>query len=127
MDKRGGEYHFFYVENCLSDSTEKVREGSLVCFRNFTGSKKFSGQERGERRSILHISVENLFSQSTEKLVDETFCTLENFWYPKMLSIKEGAGVTIFRRTFVVSHCNFTEELFCAVFWENSGGEKVYG
>ena len=37
--------------------------------------------------------------------VEEPFCVSENFWYRKMLGIREGAGITIFRQNgFVLQY-----------------------
>ena len=43
------------------------------------------------------------------------FCVSENFWYRKMLGIREGAGITIFRQNcFCLTVPNhFVQETFC--------------
>ena len=37
-------------------------------------------------------------------LVEEPFCVSENFWYRKIVGIREGAGITIFCQNCFVSH-----------------------
>ena len=63
-----------------------------------------------------------------KSFVKEPFCVSENFWYRKILGIREGAGITIFRQNcFCLTVPNrFAEETFCAVFQEISDSEKVY-
>ena len=38
-----------------------------------------------------------------KNFVEEPFCVSENFWYRKMLGIREGAGITIFCQNCFVS------------------------
>ena len=38
-----------------------------------------------------------------KNFVEEPFCVSENFWYRKMLGIREGAGITIFCQNYFVS------------------------
>ena len=38
-----------------------------------------------------------------KNFVEEPFCVSENLWYRKMLGIREGAGITIFRQNCFVS------------------------
>ena len=58
------------------------------------------------QRVILRFSVENFLSHKNfvpKNFVEKPFCVSENFWFRKMLGIREGAGITIFRQK-VLSH-----------------------
>ena len=47
--------------------------------------------------------LKNFCLTVSKKLVQEPLCVSENFWYRKMLGIREGAGFTIFRQNCFVS------------------------
>ena len=111
------------VENLLCHSTEKLRRGNL-CFRNFLVSKSVKdNRERGHHEfpsKICCLTVPKNF-------VGET-CVSENFWYRKMLRIREreGAGITTFCRKIVVSQYRKTSS-GKLVFQKGSGIAKFYG
>ena len=53
MDKRGeGRVSRFSVEKFLSHSAEKLRRGTLLCFRKFLVSKKFMDKRGGEYKDF---------------------------------------------------------------------------
>ena len=87
------------VEILSSHSTENLRRGNL-CFRKFLVSKNVKDKrERGH-----HDFPSKLCCLTVPKnFVGET-CVSENFWYRKMLRIRERGGcITTFCRNFVVS------------------------
>ena len=58
--------------------------------------------------------LENFCLTVPKNFVEEPFCVSENFWYRKMLGIREGAGITIFcQNSFVSLPKNFVEQPFC--------------
>ena len=59
--QRGGGVSRFSVEKFLSHSTEKLRWGTLLCFRKFLISKNVK-----DKGGVSRFSVEILLSHSTE-------------------------------------------------------------
>ena len=59
--------------------------------------------------SVLHakgyhdFQLKNFCLTAPKNFVEEPFCVSENFWYRKMLGIREGAGITIFCKKCFVS------------------------
>ena len=114
MAKRGEGVSRFLVENLLSHNTEKIRRGTLLCFRKLLVSKKFM-----DRRGEYHdLPSKACCLKVPKKFVDETFCVSEKFCngmlsktllcfklfrYRKMLQIREGAGIKMFQRNFLYS------------------------
>ena len=47
--------------------------------------------------------LQNFCLTVPKNFVEEPFCASESFWYRKMLGIREGAGITIFRQNCLVS------------------------
>ena len=95
---------WFSVEFFLSRSTEKLRRGTLLCCvsENFR-QRKSLWIKGGGREGISRFSVKNFCLTVPKNFVEETFCVSKNFWYRKMLGIREGAGITIFRQNYFVS------------------------
>ena len=62
-----------------------------------------------------------------KNFAEEPFCVSESFWYRKLLGIKEGAGITIFRQNcFCLTVPNHSlEEAFCVS--ERFGYRKMLG
>ena len=111
MPKRG--ISRFSIENLLSHSTEKFRRGDLLCFTKFLVSKNFMDKRGGEGGREYHDFMSKFLSHSTEKFRRGTLVS-ENFWYRKMLGLRKGAGIRIFRQNSFVSAPNhFVEEPFC--------------
>ena len=50
-----------------------------------------------------YFLLKNFCLTVPKSFVEEPFCVSENFWYRKMLGIREGADITIFRQIFFVS------------------------
>ena len=72
------------LENLLSHRTEQLRRGNL-CFRKFLVSKNVKdNRERGHHEFPSKICCLTL----PKNFVGET-CASENFWYRKMLRIRE--------------------------------------
>ena len=111
----------FFIENLLSHSTGKLRQGTLVCLTKFRASKK-----------ILHEGSSTIFCRPCltvpKKFVGEPFCVSENFWYRKNLWIRRGEGgsVTIFHRKFVVSQYRKTWQGNPCLFDKNPGVENLF-
>ena len=49
------------------------------------------------------FQLKNFCLTVPKNFAEEPFCVWENFWYRKMLGIREGAGITIFRQNCFVS------------------------
>ena len=81
----------FSVKNLLSHSTEKLRQGTFLCFRKFQVRKKFM-----HKRGISRFSVEKLLSQSTEKPLRGALLCFRNFRVSKSFMHKMGV-ITICR------------------------------
>ena len=97
------------VENFLSQRTKKLRNGSLLCFRNFLVWRKFMDKRwRGASR----FSVENFLFHSAKKFRERTLQFFRKFWYRSFLHRK---GISLFS---VEIFCfkvpeKFVRELFC--------------
>ena len=64
---------------------------------------------RGRKKEVSKFSVEFFCHTVPKNFVQEPFCVSENFGYRKMLEIREGAGITIFRQNcFVSGHRDFS-------------------
>ena len=88
------------VEILSSHSTENLRRGNL-CFRKFLVSKNV--KDKRERGGHHDFPSKICFPTVPSNFVGET-CVSENFWYRKMLRIRERGGcITTFCRNFVVS------------------------
>ena len=59
--------------------------------------------------------LKNFWLTVPKYFVEERFCVVENFWFRKMLGMREGAGLTIFpQNCFCLTGPNhFVEEPFC--------------
>ena len=73
----------FYVENILSQRTEKIRRGTLLFFKMFQVSEIFVSN-----REISPFSRKKLFLKVLKNFVGEPFCVSQNFLYPKELWMK---------------------------------------
>ena len=76
MDRRG---HHGLVENFLFHSAEKIRRGTLLCFKNFW-YRRCSCIGKGASVFRRKFSVSQ---DQNEKLRSGTFCVSEIFWYGK--------------------------------------------
>ena len=93
----GREYHdFLPIIFCLTARKTFVKDSFM--FHYFGVSKNFT-----LNRNMRGFSVDFFSSCSTKKFLEVAFCVSENFWYPKMLGIGDGAGITIFRQNCFVS------------------------
>ena len=61
-----------------------------------------------------------------EKFVEEPFCVSEKFWFRKMLGIREGTGITIFRQNCFASQYRIISYRNPSVFHKVSGFEKFH-
>ena len=113
---RGGVTTFH--RNFVVSQYRKLRRGNL-CFRKFLVSKNVKDKrERGHHdfpSKLCCLRVPKIF-------VGET-CVSENFWYRKMLRIRERGSITTFHRNFVVSQYRKTSQ-GKLVFQKISGTEK---
>ena len=102
------------VEKLLSHTTEKIRRGSVLCFRKIGVSKHFVEKRGRAGEGVSRFSVETFLSHRIEpkNFVGEPFCVSEAFWYQKILWMKEGGGVS-----------RFSVEMFCLTLPENFVGE----
>ena len=117
----------FSVENLLFHSTEKIRRGTLLCFRKFLEWKKVTIRERERERERERASErERGASRLSSKIscltvpnyfVEETFCVSEKFWYRKILWIRGGGGGREYH--------DFPSKLFCPTVPKNFVGEPV--
>ena len=62
-----------------------------------------------------------------KKFVEKPFCVSGNFGYRKMLKIREGAEITIFRQNCSASHYRIFLSRNDSVFYKIFGIEKFYG
>ena len=90
----------FTVENFLSQSAEKLRRGTFLCFKKSLVSKNVR-DKRGGGYHDLPSKISCL--RVPKNFVEEPFCVSENLWYRKMLGTREGVGITIFRQNCFVS------------------------
>ena len=141
--------------NCKDDLIKKKRDGRLAP-AYFSPNYKYFDQllQTVKNKTTVSILVFKEFLQTSirplisvlyakgyhdfplknfcltvpKNIVEEPFCVSENLWYRKMLGIREGAGITIFRQN-CLSHSTETFRrgtLLCYAS-EISGSEKVYG
>ena len=83
------------VEKFQSHGTEKLRGGTLLCFRNFLVRKKIW------IRRECHVFPSKFFGPNLpKKIVGAPSCVSEMFWYQKFL---DNRGITILS-IFFVSH-----------------------
>ena len=80
--------------------------------------------------------LKNFCPTVPKKFVEEPFCVSENFWYPKMLGMGEGVGITIFCQKCFVSQYRklrrgtllcFTKILVYKKFMNKGGGRRRKG
>ena len=95
-------YHSFRLKIFRLTLPEIFRWGTLLCFRKFLVSKNV----RDKRGGGYHDFLSKLLCLTVRKIfVGELFCDSENFRYRKMLGIREGACITIFRqKCFVLQY-----------------------
>ena len=88
MEKTGGgKVSRFSAANFLSQSAEKIRRGTLPCFRKILVSENV----RDERGGGYHDFPSKLFCRTVSNhFVEEPFCVSQNFWYRKFLWIRGG-------------------------------------
>ena len=98
MDKRWGRKQGgvsrYSVQNCLSQSTEKLRSGTFLCFAEFLVSEKIM-DKRGRTEGVSRCSVNFFLSHTTEKFRTGTFLFHTNFvvseyFMQKRWGVKEG-------------------------------------
>ena len=77
----------------LGNSTESFCRGTLLCFRGFLVKKNVRDKAGRE----YHDFLSKIFAHSAESFRRGTFLCFRDFWSRKMLGIREGAGITIFR------------------------------
>ena len=118
--EREGVSHFS-VENFLSHSIEKFRWGILRCIVKYRVAKNFLHQSgRG-----YQISPWKTFCHTVSKgFLGEHFGVYGNFGYRKILCIREGGGITHFRRIFFVTQYRKMSLGNTSVYREFSGIEK---
>ena len=91
----------FFIEKMLSHSTENLHRGNPLCFTKFLEWKKFMDKRGGGGHQDF---PSKLFCPLVpDRFVEESYCVSKEFWYPKMLQVKDGAGITIFRQK-LLSH-----------------------
>ena len=105
------------LENfCLS--TEKIRCGTLRCFRKFRVSKNF--MHRGVHQGLLEF----FFVSQCQKVSWGTLQCFRKFGVSKNSMYNKGV-ITIFHRKFLVSQCRKTSRGNPFVFQKISGMEKI--
>ena len=59
--------------------------------------------------------LKNFWLTVPKHFVEERFCVVENFWYRKMLGIREGSDITVFPQNCfcLTGPSQFLEEPFC--------------
>ena len=73
----------FSVKNLLSHGAEKIRRGTLLCFRKFLVSINFMEKRWGRGRQLSPSKICCL--TVPKNFVGENFCVSEKFWYRKSL------------------------------------------
>ena len=106
------DFHIFcksFRSNFFSHSTEKLRRGTLLCFRKILLSKIFMHRGGG----ITVLSNFFLCLAVPKNFVGEHFCVSEKFWYRKFSCI--GGGIMILSEIFRLTAAkNFVRGPFCA-------------
>ena len=72
----------------------------MLCFRKFAVAKKFMDKRGGREYHCFPLKILRL--KVPKNFVEEHFCVSKNFWYRKMLVLREG-GIKTFRRKLFVS------------------------
>ena len=99
----GVEYEGFPSKNLyLTVPKNFVGEPFCAVFQKISGSQNVYIYERGEYQDF---PLKNFCLTVPKNFIEEPFCVSENFWYRKMLGIKERGGFTFFRRNCFVSQC----------------------
>ena len=82
----------FSTENLLSQSTEKLRRGNLLCFTIFLVSNNFMDRRGGgggrEEGGSITILCQNFCLTVPNHFVEEPFCVSESFTHRKILCLK---------------------------------------
>ena len=92
-------YHDIPLKIFCLTVPKKIRRGTLRCFKKFRVSKNFMHKGGG---GLLRFSNEKKIPATVpKKIVGEPFGVSENFWYRKMLGIREDG------------HHDFPSKLFC--------------
>ena len=130
MGKRGGGEGGsvrIFCRKFLSQSAEKFRRGTLLCFTKFLVSKNLMGKRGGGEGGSIRISVENFCLRVPKNFVEEPF-RVSKFLVSKNVSDKRGGGNHDFlSKLFCLTvPKHFVEEPFCAVFQKIAGCGKVY-
>ena len=122
----GEEVSQFSVENYLSHSAEKLpapvhfspkykyfdqllqtiknkRTVLILVFKEFLQTLIRSMISVLYAKGYHDFPLKNFCLTVPKNWVEEPFCVSENFWYRKMLGIREGAGITIFCQNCFVS------------------------
>ena len=95
MHKRGKSQ--LSVKSFLTQSTEELRSGTLLCFSKFLVSRVVT-----DSRHFSRLPLETFLSNKTKKFVGDFFCVPEKFRYQEVFEITEGIS-QFFRRKFFVS------------------------
>ena len=116
------------VEKFLSQSAEKFRRGTLLCFRKFLVPKNVSDKREGG--GGYHDFLSKLFCLTVrKKFVGEPFCvSLSSI---EKIYGQEAGGGREYHNFLSNIFCltvpkNFVGEPFCAVLRKISGSEEVY-
>ena len=100
------------IENLLSHSSEKIRRGTLLCFRKFRVSKNIRDKRGEEYQDFPSIFL----SHSSEKFRRGTLLSFRKFRVSKNIRDVRGGGVSRFSvKNFFVSqyrNISFLEEPF---------------
>ena len=81
------DYPPFSTEFSMSQSTEKLRRGTHLCFTEFFVSKEFM-KRRGEGRECHDFSQKCFCLTVPNHFLEETFCVSESFGYRKCLCLR---------------------------------------
>ena len=84
------------------------------------------GWEGGREGGIIMFFCQNILSHSAQNFVEDSFCVRQKFWYRKLVAIRGGASITIFRQ-IVLSHSTESSRrgmLLCFIKFRVS--EKTY-
>ena len=119
VNLRGGVITTFRSNFFLSHSTEKLRWGTLRCFRKFRVSKNFM-----HKKGISLNSVEKSLSHSADKIRRRTLLCFERNLVSKIF--KQRGGASRFCRKFFISQDRKTSPGNHSVFQTISGREKYF-